>query len=71
MKQDFIKARKCYKQATDNGYHKAFINLGNIYKKGLGVRQDYSIAADYYQKAAEHGDPKAIKKLKKLQKRIK
>ena len=33
--------------------------LGDIYYQGLGVEKDRSTAADWYQKAADHDDPRA------------
>jgi TPR repeat protein len=41
------------------GYAKAQYNLASMYDEGLGVKQNYSQAATWYQKAAEQNFAKA------------
>ncbi|KAK8892521.1 hypothetical protein M9Y10_029754 [Tritrichomonas musculus] len=31
----------------------SYFNLGRLYEQGEGVKQDYSIAIEYYEKAAK------------------
>ena len=44
--------------------------LGVCYERGEGVRKNYKKAAEWYTKAAEQGDPEAIKGLEKLEKNV-
>lgn len=46
-------------QAAEQGNAKAQYNLGVMYAQGLGVRQDYTQAVQWYRKAAEQGDAEA------------
>ena len=46
------------KQAS-NGDVKAQLRLGELYKKGKEVSQDYTLAALWYRKAAEAGNAEA------------
>ena len=48
VKQDYQDAICCYKRGTDSA-HKS---LGDMYRDGLGVAQDYSKAAENYKRAA-------------------
>ncbi|MGB6290648.1 MAG: tetratricopeptide repeat-containing serine protease family protein, partial [Desulfobulbales bacterium] len=43
----------------EQGRANAQYNLGLLYKKGQGVKQDYQEAAKWYRKAAEQGDANA------------
>jgi len=45
--------------ALNDGHSSAQHNLGVMYDKGRGVPIDYTEAAKWYRKAAEHGDPAA------------
>ncbi len=56
--QDFQKARSYYEKAEAIGYLGAHAtnNLGVIYAKGLGVKQDYKRAFQLFQKSAAGGD---------------
>ncbi|MBS4943952.1 MAG: sel1 repeat family protein [Neisseria mucosa] len=42
-------------QAAEQGNAKAQYNLGQMYRNGQGVRQDYAQAEQWYRKAAEQG----------------
>ncbi len=46
---------KWYRKAAEQGYAKAQYNLGNMYREGEGVKQDYAKAVRWYTKAAEQG----------------
>lgn len=41
--------------AAEQGHVKAQYNLGNGYRRGKGVTQDYAEAQKWYRKAAEQG----------------
>ncbi len=64
--KDYAAAAKYYRQASDakKGSNKtkasAEHRLGDLYKNGLGVEEDYQLAVNWYQKAANHGDKKAL-----------
>lgn len=49
---------------NDNVYGQT--GMGNLYEDGHGVPQDFKIAADWYKRAAEHGDTEAQVKLATL-----
>ena len=68
---DFEKTYEAYKEgnyevalsgflelASEN-HMKAQFYLGAMYREGKGIDQDYSKSLGWYQKAAEHGEPKA------------
>ena len=46
-------------QVAEQGNAVAQFNLGLMYDKGQGVRQDYAQAVQWYRKAAEQGDAQA------------
>ncbi|MEX4218568.1 sel1 repeat family protein, partial [Haemophilus influenzae] len=54
-----VEAVKWYRKAAEQGYADAQLNLGNMYAKGLGVKQDDVEAVKWYRKAAEQGDADA------------
>ena len=41
-------------------------NLGQLYEKGWGVTRDYTQAREWYQKAADVGNPNAQEALWRL-----
>lgn len=45
-----------YNEAAQQGYTKAYNNLGNAYKKGRGVKQDIRKAVEYFRMGAEAGN---------------
>jgi len=57
--QDFSMALKLYLQAADVGHANSLFSLGEMYKNGFGVENDYKKAFDYSKRAAELGEPKA------------
>src|SRR6185295_19171805 len=42
-----------------HGSARAQTQLGYRYQNGIGVPQDYGLAADWYNRAAERGEPRA------------
>ena len=48
-----------YSLAAKQGHLMALINLGNAYRKGIGVEQDLVAATELIQTAAERGDSSA------------
>lgn len=53
--QDFSKAKKYYKYASEHGDNAGYYGLGYCYYNGLEVRQSDSKAFEYYKKASENG----------------
>lgn len=51
------------KEKAAQGFAKAQYNLGLMYFKGEGVKQDFSQAKLWYEKAAAQGDAEAKKAL--------
>lgn len=54
--QDLSKARYWYEKAANQGDPNAQIILGLIYEFGHGVRQNYTIAKEWYGKACDKGE---------------
>lgn len=52
---DYDQAEKLFRQAALNGHAEAFAYLGYMHRKGLGMRRDDSIAAEFYQTAIDIG----------------
>jgi TPR repeat protein len=52
-------ALRLWRPLAEQGDARAQSNLGVIYAKGLGVRQDNAAAANWYRKAAEQGNANA------------
>ena len=52
-----------YKKAAGAGSADAQYQIGNIYRRGLGVKQSNVHAIEWYQKAAKQGHEKARNKL--------
>lgn len=59
---DYATAVKYYERAVniDAKNVRALTRLGNMYKRGLGVKRNYKTALDWYMKAASTGDGNAI-----------
>ena len=49
---------------------KAMYNLALCYDNGFGLKQDYEKAVYWYTKAGEHGNSKALEKLKRFKENI-
>jgi len=56
---DYPGARTAWQPLAERGDADAQAGLGYLYFKGLGVRQSYAIAADWYARSAEQGQPGA------------
>ena len=54
-KGDYQKAVELFKKDCDSGNAKGCYNLGVSYNNGRGVKQDFSIAKQYYGKACDLG----------------
>ncbi len=52
-------ASSLYMQAARQGFAKAQLALGRLYRNGCGVRQDDLRAAEWFRKAAESGEAEA------------
>jgi serine/threonine-protein kinase len=60
-------ALRFYYQAAEQKHADAEFNVGYWYETGMGgVRRDYQAAAQWYAKAAEHGNAKAREQLESL-----
>jgi TPR repeat protein len=55
-----------YNNAAVQGDAYAQLNIGLLYEYGRGVKQDYSQARAWYQKAADQGNERAKDALKRL-----
>jgi TPR repeat protein len=53
--KDYIDAASWYPSIFDQGAANEQFQIGECYRKGMGVPQDYCEAAEWYQKAAEQG----------------
>ena len=49
--QDYSEAAKWYKLAANQGHTKAQFQLGMLYKKGLGVAQNYVTATQWLKQS--------------------
>ena len=58
-KGDYQTAIKLWKPLAEQGSTSAQFNLGIMYSKGYGVKQDDAKAAKWYRKAAEQGNATA------------
>lgn len=64
---DFETAFSKLKKLADEGYAKAQTKIGSMYHHGLGVKLDYAIARQWYEKAIQTGgDPEAYVNLGSL-----
>ena len=54
-KGDYATALREYSVLAEQGHAKAQKNLGVMYAKGEGVRQDYKEAVKWFRKSAEQG----------------
>lgn len=55
--EDFEKAASLYHEAASQGYGAAQLNLGHLYKQGLGVRKSAERAFGWYIHAKIANDP--------------
>lgn len=54
--KDYHKANKLWKKACDTNNGDTYNNLGALYYNGQGVRQNFSIAKQYFGKACDLGE---------------
>lgn len=66
LKTDPERAVSACRRLADQGLAGAQQNLGNMYRKGQGVPQDYAEAAKWFRKAAEQGRADAQSNLGKM-----
>lgn len=59
-------ARDRVLEAAEQGDTKAMIYLGLMYRRGVGVLQNYTLAAHWIQKAADSGDHQGMLELGRL-----
>ena len=59
QKGDYATALKVWRPLAEQGDINAQYNLGQIYRRGLGVTQDYKEAVRLYTLAAEQGHAEA------------
>ena len=59
QRQDYKTAHRLWLPLAEQGYATAQFNLGQMYRKGLGVPQDYKEAVRLYRLSAEQGDASA------------
>ncbi|KAJ3077344.1 hypothetical protein HK102_005251 [Quaeritorhiza haematococci] len=63
LMQSDSEAFKWVKQAAEGKLPRAMFAMGYFFEMGIGCAKDESAAMSWYEKAAELGDPKAVKKL--------
>jgi TPR repeat protein len=66
---DYLTAFREFRSLAEEGHIKAQLQLGIMYEMGLGIKQDYSEASKWYQKAAIQGDKAAQKRLLEMRKK--
>jgi TPR repeat protein len=52
-----------FQAGADHGDAASMSNLGLLYRTGFGVAQNYAIAREWYEKAADQGDVSAMRNL--------
>ncbi|BET98224.1 hypothetical protein TCT1_31450 [Xenorhabdus sp. TCT-1] len=51
----FSEARSLFEQAGENGHFEGYRTIGTNYLNGIGVKQDFDKAKEYYKKASQIG----------------
>ena len=59
VKRDDRGAMKYFNAAAGHENAVAMKNLGTLYRAGLGTSKNETVAREWFQKAAEHGDREA------------
>ena len=59
VEEDYSKAAGWYTRAAEAGYAASQVNLGNLYRDGLGVTRDSFVAFHLYETAAKQDYPTA------------
>jgi TPR repeat protein len=62
-KGEYRTAFREFRSLAESGHTKSQVQLGIMYELGLGVKQNYTEASKWYQKAAVQGDKEAQKKI--------
>jgi hypothetical protein len=62
-RRDYAAALKQFRPLAAGGDVAAQVNLGNLYLKGLGVKQDYAEALRWFRLAGDQAEPMAWTKL--------
>lgn len=57
---NYDEALRSLQQAASMGYGPSYTSIGIMYKKGAGVDQDYTKAANWFIKAVEENDTNGI-----------
>ena len=60
LNQDCARAMLLYREAAKAGSTSAMVNLGHMYKEGIGVATNNARAFYWFKKAADAGDPVGI-----------
>ncbi len=60
---DTSKAIYWYKKSANKNNFRAMINLGDIYKNGIGIEKDHIKALEFYKKAADLNSTIAMRKI--------
>lgn len=55
VEQNYSNAYYAFKLAANNKYNHAYYNVGNLLYYGLGIKQDYKKAFEYFEKASSNG----------------
>ena len=56
---EYTESLRLWRPLAEGGNANAQSGMGYLYYKGLGVKQDYGTAADWFRQAAEQGQPDA------------
>ncbi|KAL5218464.1 hypothetical protein ABZP36_019148 [Zizania latifolia] len=65
-KKNLTKAKEFFEIAAEHKEHGGYYNLGVLYLKGIGVRRDVMTACNFFLRAVNAGQPKAIYQVAKL-----
>ncbi|MCH9049367.1 MAG: sel1 repeat family protein, partial [Proteobacteria bacterium] len=68
--EDFTDAFAWFFQAAEQGHTKAQYHLGTLYANGKGIKKDNVKAYSWFYAAATDDEPRAIKALKKIEKKL-
>jgi uncharacterized protein len=60
------KAVEFLQHAAEHGHKRAMLRLGQLYRKGVGALQNYTLAAKWIDSAAKAGEPQAMLELGRL-----
>lgn len=53
--REFFKAIECFRNSAEAGNPESMYKIGVMYRDGLGCRQDYATAKEWFGKACDHG----------------